>query len=78
MRSRMFESFAVVSDKSYKKFLKAELSISAAVGDVAKLWGIARASQHVGSLFQCPDCGRFLFAKPGGRAEALFLKEDKA
>ena len=77
IRGRKFESFAVVNDKSYQRFLKAEAAVLSADGEAARLAAIFRASKLVGSLLECPDCGRFLLSMPGGTSEALYLREDK-
>jgi hypothetical protein len=76
--SRKFASYAVVSDRSYQRFLKAELGALQAANAGVKLRAIARASKLVGSLLECPDCGRFLLAMPGGSSKTFYLIEDAA
>jgi hypothetical protein len=78
MTGQKFESFAVINDRNYERLVKAEVGVLSAVGEAAKLRAIFRASKLVGSLLGCPDCGRFLLVTPGGTAEALYLREDKA
>jgi len=78
IRNRKFESFAVVSDRSYQRFLKAEARVLRAAGQTAKLHAIARAAKLVGSLLECPACGRFLFDPPDGSAGAFYLRKEKA
>jgi hypothetical protein len=77
IRSRKFESFAVVSDKSYQRFLKAEVGVLRAADGIAKSRATVHSSKFVGSLLECPDCGRFLLTTPGGNSEAFYLREDK-
>lgn len=78
IRSRKLKSFAVVSDKSYQRFLKAELGVVQAGSEIAKSRAIARASAFVGSLIECPECGRFLLSPPGGDSEAVYFREDQS
>jgi len=76
IRSRKFQSFAVVSDKDYQRFLRAESRMLRAAAGSAKLRATARSSKLVGSVLECPDCGRLLFATPGGKSKAFYMKED--
>ena len=77
IRARKFESFAVVNNRSYQRFLKAEVVVLGAADGIAKLLAIGRSSKLIGSLLECPDCGRFVLYLPGGSSEAFYLREDK-
>jgi hypothetical protein len=74
-RRRQFASFAVVSDQNYQRFLRAEVRVLRAADGPAQLRAIARSAKYVGSLLECPDCGRLLFASPGGDSEAFYVRE---
>ena len=75
IRSRRFRSFAVVNEKDYKRYLRAEIRVLRAASLQAKLRAIARSSELIGSLRECPACGRFLFITPGGRSGVFFLRK---
>ena len=76
IRSRKFQSFVVVSDADYQRFLKAESCVLQAVSQPAKLRAVARSSQLVGSLLECPDCGRLLLTKPDGDSDGFYSRDD--
>jgi hypothetical protein len=73
---RSFESYAVARDSDYAAFLKSERRIQTAKTQSAKLRAIARSSELVGSLLECPQCSRILLLKPGGE-QALFLRREE-
>ena len=73
---RKFEPFAVVRDRDYQAFLKSESRVLAARGEHAKMKAVARSSELVGSLMECPRCSRTLFLKPGGADVVFFRQED--
>ena len=73
---RKFESFAIVSDRDYQRFLRAENRVLRAKDEHAYFRAIGRSAELVGSLFECPDCGRILLTKPGGNPEAFYMKEE--
>jgi hypothetical protein len=75
IRSRRFRSFAVVNEKDYKRFLRAEIRVLRAAGLQARLRAIARSCKLIGSLRECPACGRFLFITPGERSETFFMRK---
>ncbi len=67
---RGFDSYAVINDRAYRRFIKLELAAMASseVGDmVTYLSLLARASKYVGSIRVCPKCYRLLFVRPGTR-----------
>lgn len=63
-RRRKFESFAVVNNRDYQAFLKSESRVLRARGQLARLRAIARSSEYVGCLLECPECSRVLLLKP--------------
>lgn len=74
--NRKFESFAVVPDQDYQAFLKAESRVLASKIEQAKMREIARSSEFVGSLMECPECSRILFLKPGAADSMFFQREE--
>ena len=52
---KILESFAVVSDRDYQRFLTAEGRVLRAADESARSRAIARSSQFIGTLLQCPD-----------------------
>ena len=73
---RKFESFAVIRDRDYQTFLKSEVRVLASKNEKTKMNAIARSSEHVGSLIECPQCSRTVFLKPGGADLIFFQRED--
>ncbi len=72
---REFDSFAVINDKAYQRFLKRELEVVATGNGQdpdAHAHAVARASAHVGSIRVCPKCSRLLFLRPGTRAGEFY------
>lgn len=76
-RRRSFQSFAVICDKHYERFLSIESRVLAATNEKEKMRAIAQASELVGSLFVCPECGRLTFRSPGGKSKAYYLQDRK-
>ncbi|MBI1317789.1 MAG: hypothetical protein GC168_02425 [Candidatus Hydrogenedens sp.] len=63
------ESYAVVSDAKYQKFLKREMKVlEAPEGSKKKYRRLFKSSQLIGSLQRCPECGsyRLLLPEEGG------------
>lgn len=73
---RTFNSFAVVNDKVYSRFLRAESRVLLATETASKARAVASASVFVGSLLECPECGRLLLRKPNRTSVAFYLRED--
>ena len=74
---REFDSYAVINDKAYQRFVKRELEVVVARNDPdpdAHAHAVARASQYVGSIMVCPKCSRLLFLRPGTRS-GEFVRE---
>ena len=61
-----YESYAIVDNKDYGKFIKLETKITHATDGSAALAAISRSSMYVGSLLECPKCSRLLLLKPVG------------
>ena len=76
IRSRKFASYAVVRDKDYQRFLKAEVRILQAPDEPTKMRPHAQCSKLVGSLLECPDCARLLLWTPGGGSKAYYSREE--
>ncbi len=79
-RKRSGQSFAVVNYKDYRAFVKLETKVLQARGSDARLRAIARSSEYVGCLHQCPECSRLLLLQPSAGASdgslAFFTRED--
>src|SRR5438045_1700101 len=76
-KERSFDSFAVIRDKEYKRFLKSEMAVLESTSKEAKLKAIATSSGYVGSIMECPDCGRFRFTVPGGKSSVItYIREN--
>jgi hypothetical protein len=73
---RKFKSFAVVNDKDYQRFLKSEVKVLAALNAEAKMRAIAKSSQYVGALMECPECKRVLLTLPDQSPRAYYPVED--
>ena len=69
---REFDSYAVINDRAYRRFIKLELAAMASleVGDMVTYRSLlARASKYAGSIRVCPKCYRLLFVRPGARQD---------
>lgn len=73
---RTFNSFAVVNDKVYSRFLRAESRVLRATERASKARAVASASVFVGSLLECPECGRLLLKTPDGTSESCYLRDN--
>ncbi len=77
---REFESYALVRDKDYGKFLESERKARQSGCESERLRAIARSSRHVGSVLECPKCSRLLLVKPNARGATkvatFYLKDD--
>lgn len=76
IRRRQFESFAVIRDKDYQRFLKLEQKVLEAPGQETFLRAVGKSSKYVGSLIECPECGRLLLIKPGGDPKVYHPSEE--
>lgn len=75
-QKRKFNSFAVVNDKDYQRFLRAENRVSRAVDETEKLRAMGRSARFVGSMLECPECGRLLLIMPNAASSAYYSKEE--
>lgn len=64
-----FESFALIDDKEYRKFLRAEINAL----ESKQLPDIAKATRLLGSLVVCPECGVIRIAWPDKDKPVSFL-----
>jgi acetone carboxylase gamma subunit len=75
-----FESFAVIDDRQYLEFLRSESKVLQARGEQATLREIARSSDYVGCLLECPECSRLLLLKPSAGSpeshRAFYTREE--
>jgi hypothetical protein len=72
-----FETYAVVQDEDYRKFLKAEMKAVACKSGDSRLAAIAHASQYVGTAYACPACDRLTLLLPAGRGELRYALEER-
>lgn len=69
-----YESYAIVNDKHYRRFLRAELKALQAPDSAAKLDAIARSAKYVGTVMKCPRCSRIQIADPAGKLSGFYSK----
>ena len=72
-RDAPYDSYAVVNDKDYRRFIRLEADFLAAPDRESQWKAFSRSSRYVGSLMVCPRCGMYLFLKPKA-SEAVFLQ----
>jgi len=66
-KTRKTKSFAVIADRDFKKYLSHEVAAANATTEDERLKSIAKASQFVTSLYECPNCSRLLHVVAEGR-----------
>ncbi len=64
LRDRPFESFAVIQDRNYKKFLRSEYKALQAESENLKMRQIARSAKLAGALIECPQRLGLIFILP--------------
>ena len=69
IEGREVESYAVIHDADYRRVVKKEHAILSEKDKEKKLRLIATASQWVGSLIHCPDCGAWMLLGPEKRSK---------
>ena len=62
VRKREYESYTIICDKNYRKFLKADLAILKDTAHSLKPDMAVCSSKYVRAARRCPICKRFLFA----------------
>jgi hypothetical protein len=73
---RVSESFAIVNDRRYRKFMKFE--IKAWTGPKKKrLKAIGKAAQYVGTMYRCPECARLVVLSPDADDVEFYVREDE-
>ena len=63
--TRKYRSFGIINDRDYQRFVKFEVRVAEASEPAGKLRAIAKSSKYIGSVLECPDCGRLLVNMPG-------------
>ena len=58
--SRPYNSYAVIHDKDYPRFMKWEVRSAKSRTKKNKLAALAHSAQYVGSLQECPICLRLM------------------
>ena len=76
-RLRDYESYALVRDKDYRKFLRAESETLKCTKSEHTIAAVARSSRYVGTVFACPVCNRIILVLPGGTGEICYLFEER-
>lgn len=74
---RSYESFLVVNDRDFRRFLKLELQAQSCTEEDERQKLIGWAAKYAGSLMQCPECDRWLLITPKG-FEAVHLVPERA
>ncbi|MCC6489728.1 MAG: hypothetical protein IT364_19720 [Candidatus Hydrogenedentes bacterium] len=69
LAGREFDSYAVIYDADYRRVLKKELAILSEKDKEKKQRRLATASQWVGGLMHCPECGAWLLLEPVNQSE---------
>jgi len=69
LEGRELETYAVIRDKDYRRVIKKDFAAFSEKDKEKKLRLIANASQWVGSLLHCPECGAWMFLPPEKRCE---------
>lgn len=69
-----YESFALVNDKDYRRFLRAEMKVLQAPDNASKSAAIARCAKYVGTVMKCPRCSRIGIADPAGKLSGFYSK----
>lgn len=67
LEGRELDNYAVIHDKDYRRVLKKELAHLTETDQEKKGKRLADASQWVGSLMHCPECGAWMFLPPEKR-----------
>lgn len=70
------ESYALVNDKDYVKFLVAEIEVQQCADEEARQAAIARSSQYVGFVLECPKCSRLVVHTAGAKALAFYKRDE--
>ncbi len=75
---REFESYGIVADADYQRFLKSELKlIQQRRGSKQYYKAFGKSAELMGSLLECPDCGRLLLLRPGAACKEFYMLESK-
>ena len=67
LAGRKFDSCAVIHGADYRRVLKKEIAILSESDKQKKVRLIANASQWVGRLMHCPECGAWLLVQSENR-----------
>ena len=71
-----FESYAVIADVNYERFLESEVKVLSSKRRRERLRHIRRSAEYVGSLVRCPGCERLALVLPGREPAVEFYFED--
>lgn len=69
LEGREMESYAVIHDADYRRVVRKELAVLEEQDKEKKARLIANASQWVGSLMRCPECGAWMLLAPEKRSK---------
>ena len=70
------ESYALVNDKDYPKFLVTEMEVHQCTDEDARKAALARSSQYVGFVLECPKCFRLVVHKAGAKAVGFYKRDE--
>ena len=60
------EHYAVVNDRVYQPFLRAEIKVLKCKRDQRrKMQAMQHSLRYVGNMSECPECGLIAWSKPG-------------
>ena len=70
------ESYALVNDKDYPKFFVAEMEVQQCTDEDARKAALARSSQYVGFVLECPKCFRLVVHKAGAKVAGFYKRDE--
>jgi hypothetical protein len=71
------DGWLTIPDREYETLLDAEAKRLASPGDAAlEREADAKWSSTVGTFYECPKCGRIMWARAGGKIYRVYLPED--
>lgn len=72
---KAYVSYALVNDKNYQRFLRAEMKVLQAPDKKSKSAAIARSARFVGTVMKCPRCSRIGIVDPAGELGGFYKRE---
>ena len=70
------ESYALVNDNDYPVFIASEIAIQQCEDEESRKAAIARSSQYVGFVQECPQCARLVVYKAGVKSLEFYKRDE--